>query len=374
MERLWGLTPRLARENARRQPGRTAATAAALMVGVTLVAFASIFASSARSTFRGVFDDGLKAQAVVQNTQGFGTFPVEATRAVGQVDGVRDLTPLRFTHARIAGEDRDIAGIDPGSFTRFYDAGPGSEALTRLAPGTAVIAKDLADEAGWRTGTTFEVTGSGGERRTIEVIGVIDDDGLLSNDVTMASEEVARTFRADRDAYVFVATEGDPATVTKAIDDLLDERFPQAEALTKEGWVDDQVAQLNQVLMLIYALLALSVIVALFGIVNTLVLSVTERTRELGMLRAIGTSRRQVRAMIRAEAVITALIGGGLGVIMGSLLAVLVSRVVDDLDLHFPVFSVLILLVLAAIAGVLAAVLPARRAARLDVLRALAYE
>jgi putative ABC transport system permease protein len=374
MERLWGLTLRLARENARRQPGRTAATAAALMVGVTLVAFASIFAASASTTFRGVFEDGLKAQAVVQNSQGFGTFPVGATKAVGQVDGVSDITPLRFTHARIAGEDRDIAGIDPRSFNRFYDAGPGSEALARLAPGKAVISKDLAEEADWTAGSTFDLRGAEGGTRTIEVIGVIDDDGLLSNDVTMANDEIAQTLRADRDAYVFVATDGNPEAVTKAVDDLLEQRFPQAEALTKEAWVDDQVAQLNQVLMLIYALLALSVIVALFGIVNTLVLSITERTRELGMLRAIGTSRRQVRAMIRAEAVITALIGGVLGVVMGSLLAVLVSRVVDDLDLHFPVFSVLVLLVLAGIAGVLAAVLPARRAARLDVLRALAYE
>jgi putative ABC transport system permease protein len=190
----------------------------------------------------------------------------------------------------------------------------------------------------------------------------------------MANDELAATLGADRDAYVFVALTGDAEAQTKTIADLLEQRFPQAEALTKDDWVDTQVATIDQLLMLIYALLALSVIVALFGIVNTLVLSITERTRELGMLRAIGTSRGQIRAMIRAESVITALIGGVLGVILGSLLAVLVSRVVDDLTLAFPVFSLLVLLVLAGIAGVLAAVIPARRAARLDVLRALAYE
>jgi len=116
------------------------------------------------------------------------------------------------------------------------------------------------------------------------------------------------------------------------------------------------------------------VIVALFGIVNTLVLSITERTRELGMLRAIGTSRRQVRGMIRMEAVIMSLIGGILGIVLGLMLALLVSRVVDELTLSIPIFSVLALLVLAAVAGVLASVVPARRAARLDVLEALAYE
>ena len=184
---------------------------------------------------------------------------------------------------------------------------------------------------------------------------------------------MAAMFGADRDALLFVGAD-DPERVLEEMERLADVTFPVIEPLSKDAWLDEQVAQIDQLLTLIYALLALSIIVALFGIVNTLVLSITERTRELGMLRAIGTSRRQVRAMIRAEAVITALIGGVLGVVLGSGLALLVSRVVEDFTLDFPVVSMIALLVLAAVAGVLAAVLPARRAARLDVLRALAYE
>ena len=160
----------------------------------------------------------------------------------------------------------------------------------------------------------------------------------------------------------------------RAIDALLKSRFPQVEALSNDEFVDRQVKQINQLLVLIYALLALAVIVSLFGIVNTLVLSITERTRELGMLRAVGTSRRQVKRMIRYEAVITALIGGVLGVALGVVLAILVSRVIDNFHLTVSVPSIALLLVLSGVAGVGAAVLPARRAARLDVLEALAYE
>jgi putative ABC transport system permease protein len=152
--------------------------------------------------------------------------------------------------------------------------------------------------------------------------------------------------------------------------------FPQAELLTHQGFKDDQGSQLNQVLGLIYVLLALSVIVSLFGIVNTLALAIHERTRELGMLRAIGTSRAQVRRMVRYESVITALIGAVMGAVLGVCFALIISRPLESegFSLSFPVATLLILLVLAGVAGVLAAIGPARRASRLDVLEALAYE
>jgi putative ABC transport system permease protein len=144
--------------------------------------------------------------------------------------------------------------------------------------------------------------------------------------------------------------------------------------LTADQFKKQQSDQVNQLLGLIYALLSLAIIVAFFGIVNTLVLSISERTRELGMLRAIGTSRRQVRRMVRLEAVITSLIGATIGAVLGVVLAVLFTRPLDDFVLTIPVGTLLVLLVLAAVAGVVAAVLPARRASRLDVLQALAYE
>ncbi len=162
----------------------------------------------------------------------------------------------------------------------------------------------------------------------------------------------------------------------RRLDALLAARFPNAETQDREQVKEEQAGQITTLLNLIYALLALSVIVSLFGIVNTLALSIHERTRELGLLRAVGTSRRQVRRIVRYEAVITALIGGVLGGILGVIFAILVSRPLADegFIISIPVGTLVILLVLTIVAGVLAAIGPARRASRLDVLEALAYE
>ncbi len=156
----------------------------------------------------------------------------------------------------------------------------------------------------------------------------------------------------------------------------MDKAFPTTDVLNQQELKDVQEQQINQLLGLIYALLSLALIIALFGIANTLALSIYERTRELGMLRAIGMSRRQVRRLIRYESVITALIGAVLGMVLGMIFAALMSVPLADqgFSLSYPVGQLIVLLVLAALAGVLAAIGPARRAARLDVLEALAYE
>jgi len=193
--------------------------------------------------------------------------------------------------------------------------------------------------------------------------------------VTIANTQAARDFAAGRDNYVFVGGTAGNATQDK-IKAVLKDDFPQTEALTDQEFIDDQAGQINQVLGLIYALLALAIIVSLFGIVNTLVLSTFERTRELGMLRAVGMSRRQVRRMVRHESIITALIGAGLGIGAGLVLAYAVTSAFADEGLSFavPAGSLIVLVVVATVAGVLAAILPARRASRLDPLAALAYE
>jgi putative ABC transport system permease protein len=172
---------------------------------------------------------------------------------------------------------------------------------------------------------------------------------------------------------VFVGATGGKGT-QDAIKASLKDDFPQTEALTNQEFIDDQAGQIDQVLALIYALLALAIIVSLFGIVNTLVLSITERTRELGMLRAIGTSRRQVRKMIRYEAIITAMLGGILGAVLGRDPGGPRQPAAGRLQAVHPVRQPDRAVILSGFAGVLAAVLPARRASKLDVLEALAYE
>jgi putative ABC transport system permease protein len=268
-----------------------------------------------------------------------------------------------------------VVGIDPATFGALYHAGTGEEALTNLGPGTAVISRKLADEKSLAPGDTIALRTTKNEVARLRVIGIVDDKGYLTGQVTVSNDELARTFGADKDGVVFVGT--DPARakeVQARVAALLDRQFPQVKALSNQEFIDQQAGKIDKLLALIYALLALTVIVALFGIVNTLVLSITERTRELGMLRAIGTSRRQIRGMIRFEAIIMGLIGGILGIALGTGLALLVSRVIDDFTLSIPIATILILLVLAAWAGMLASIIPARRAAKLDVLQALAYE
>ncbi len=368
IEKGFGVAGRLARENTIRQPGRTAVTSAALMVGVALVAFASIFAAGAKSTIDEAIDAGLKGQAVLQNQDGFSAFPSGATQRVARLDGVSSVAAVRFVKARVNGEDQGVTGVDARTFPALYKT-----ALPRLDDRSVAVGKDYAKDKGIAVGDSVTLRTATGRTLHLRATGIVDDKGLLLGDLTVSNDLVARDFGQARDSLVIVGTTGGAAT-KRAIDAAIRRDFPQVEALTAQQFKDDQGDQVDQLLVLIYALLALTVIVAMFGIVNTLVLSVTERTRELGMLRAIGTSRRQVRRIIRYEAVITAQIGGVLGIVLGVFLAVLVSRAIDGFSLAIPVRVLVVLFLLAGVAGVLAAVLPARRASRLDVLRALAYE
>ena len=381
IERATGITGQLARENSVRQPGRTAVTAAALMIGVALVTFASIFAAGAKATINGAIDKNLKSAFVVQNTDGFSPFSPEVLRSVDRVQGVSSVSGVRFSEAKVRGVsgNQSVSSIDPRTFPDLYklDMKEGGEAAVRdLGPGDVLVKKGYADSHDTKLGDTLQLTTPNGKRIAPKVIGIVDDKGGLLANLTVTNAVAQTQFGEPKDAFGLVGADpgADLPAVKQQIVRLLDARYPEAEVLTNQEFKDDIAGQVNQLLSLIYALLALAIIVSLFGIVNTLVLSISERTRELGMLRAIGTSRKQVKRIIRWEAVITALIGGVLGVFMGVVLAVLFTQPLDDFTLSIPVPSLIIVLILAGVAGVGASVLPARRAAKLDVLEALAYE
>lgn len=373
---LRGITGRLARENAVRQPGRTAATAAALMIGVALVAFASIFATSAKETIAGYIDRGLAGDAVVQNTDGFSPFSPQVAERVADVEGVATVSGLRFAQVRIDGDDESVTGIDPESFTDVYNVFEGEDVVAALEPGEVAVSEDHAEDEDLDAGDVLVVRTARRDRLELRVAGTYEDRAELMGDRVVPNATVARDIGVSRDSFLFLAAEdgADTEAVLAAVDRALERAFPQTEVLTGEEFKDDQAAQIDQVLGLIYALLALAVIVSLFGIVNTLALSITERTRELGMLRAIGTSRRQVRSMIRQESIVIAVIGGVLGLAVGVVISLVFTASIEDIELHVPVGSLVVLLVLSGVAGMLAAALPARRAARLDVLEALAHE
>jgi putative ABC transport system permease protein len=377
-ERLRGITGRIARENTVRFPGRTAVTAGALMVGVALVTFASVFAAGAKTTIRDAVTNGSKAQSVVQSTN-FGSFSPQATQAVSQVPGVREVSSIRFAQGRVLGEKKSVTGIDPRTLPDLYKSRwkEGSDATFRaLGPGQVIVAKNYAESKSIHVGDTLKVETAKRQILPLKVTGIVDDKGGLLGQLIVPEDVAATDFGASKDSFAFVGYDGSrPATEVKSgIDRLLNDRFPEAEAKTNAQFIKDQEGQVDQLLTLIYALLAMAIIVSLFGIVNTLVLSISERTRELGLLRAIGMSRRQVRRVIRYEAIITAQIGALIGMGLGLVLSLLVTRAIPDFKLAIPVGSLIVLVIAAAVAGVLAAILPARRASRLNVLESLAYE
>ena len=379
---LPGLVGRLARENSIRQPGRTAVTAAALMIGVTLVAFVSIFAAGAKETIAQAVDTaGRPGTLIVQNTNGFTPIAPQVGQAVSRVPGVKSVSPITFSTSRVRGVSgkTSVTGV-PANLPDVFvtDWKQGSDQVIRTLGATgAVLTKGYADSHDLDVGDRIQVLTPVGKRLDLTVRGIAEDNtGLLAN-LTVSLGLSRSAFGEKEDALVFVGSSpADEKHVQSLISTAFDRLYPIAEVKTLQEFKDDQAAQINQLLALIYVLLLLSVIISLFGIVNTLVLSIYERTRELGMLRAIGTSRRQVRRMIRYEAVITAVIGAVIGVVLGLIfaLAVAVALKDDGFVLAVPVGQLIILLVLGALAGVVAAIAPARRASRLDVLESLAYE
>ena len=379
----FGLPGVLARENSVRIPGRTAVTAAALMIGVALVTFASIFAAGASSTIRDAVKNSFTGQAMIQGgTSGGPPTPVPdaATKAVAKVEGVSAVAGTRFAQARIDGKVTSVAGIDTETFPAVYKIGwdEGSDAtLDQLGDGRILISKDYADEHDLKVGSTLTLETQNVKSLKLKVVGITDDKTGLLGDLTVSLPVIERDFGARDDAFVMAAfdvPEDQQDAVRENIKVALNAQFQGLTVQSNDEFVKDQEKAVGQLLALIYALLAMAIVVSLFGIVNTLVLSISERVRELGLLRAIGMSRRQVRRMIRYEAVITALIGAVLGMALGVVLAVLVTRAIDDFALSFPIPTLIVLLFASAMAGVLAAVIPARRASRLDVLESLSYE
>ena len=384
LQRLAGVSGRLARENATRNPARTAVTAAALMIGVALVAFVSIFAAGLRGSIDGAVDRAFTGDLSVVDKSGFGETPLALAGALREVPGVGAVSGLRFAEAKV-GRDTDattVVGIDPATLARTYTLKwkDGSDAtLARL--GSDGVLADTGFSKKTKVGDRLSMLTTTGRRVTHTVRGILDegsDFGLLGGGLVVPNDRLAADFGEKENEFVFLRfADGAPAAATRAsIDRLLAARFPDAETQDREQVKETQAGEVNQLLYLIYALLALSVIVSLFGIVNTLALSIFERTRELGMLRAIGTSRRQVKRIVRLEAVITSLIGALLGLVLGVLFALAISRPLEEegFRLTFPLTTLALLVAAAAAAGMVASLWPARRPARLDVLRALAYE
>jgi putative ABC transport system permease protein len=383
METLRGVSGQLARENATRNTARTASTAAALMIGLALVSGVTIFAAGIKKSVDSAIDTSVRAGLVLENKDGWSSIPQSAGKAVAQVPGVGASSEIRLSQARVAGVSGtpDVSGVNPATLPAVYqlDWKKGSNAtLNQLNGNNAIVSESWSKSKHKKVGQQINITTQSGNHATYTIIGTYKNNVHFLGDIAVTNQTLARDFKVTQDQFVMYGLKpgANANQVQGQATKILNAQFPNAQADTKSGFKKKQTEWIGQISAFFYVLLSLAVIVSLFGIVNTLVLAIYERTRELGLLRAVGMSKRQVRRIVRYESVITALIGAVLGTVLGVFFAVIISRPLagEGFQLSFPVGTLVILLILAGLAGVLAAITPARRASKLNVLEALAYE
>ena len=378
--RLGGAAGRLARDNATRNPARTASTAAALMIGIALVTLVAVLAQGLRTSFESAVDELFVADYALTPQNDFGAVSEDAEIAAVKVPGVTVVSSIRSGEGEAFGDTVGVNGVasDVSEVVDMTWSSGSGDVAARLGHDGAFVLDDYAQDHDLALGSPLQLKTPTGEVLTLEVEGIFAEPkgGSPFGDVGISATTFDSAYAERQSEMTLVNIDGGPTPENTAKLERALSAFPDANVQTREEFKDSMLASLSSVLNVLYALLGLSVIVSLFGIVNTLVLSVFERTRELGMLRAIGMTRRQVRRMIRQESIVTALIGAALGIAVGIFLAVLVTQALSDEGIVFalPYGSLALFVVAAIAAGVLAAILPARRASRLNVLEALQYE
>ncbi|MFL6155117.1 MAG: ABC transporter permease [Marmoricola sp.] len=373
--RLFGTPGRLAGENAMRDPRRTGATASALMIGLALVSTISVMAGSMKASIDHVVDDEFAPDFIAQSVI-FAPFSTTVGDQMEKVPGVATVSRQQVLDARIDGKKKADA---IGAVDARYDDVSDLKALhgsVDFGAGKAVVNEDEAKKKHWKVGDSLALVFPAGKKITIQIGGIAKQNVTLFNvNVPLEVVERAGIQRQDNSLSIVLRKGADPSTVHKALDKVA-KPIPLVEVNDKEGFAKSIRGQVNQLLFMIYGLLALAIIIAIIGIVNTLGLSVLERTREIGLLRSMGMTRRQLRRTITLESVAIAVLGAVLGLSLGLVYGVLLQRVLKkDLTVLFVPFGQLVAFALVAVVvGVLAAVIPAVRASRLNVLNAISTE
>ena len=370
----------LARDNATRNPARTASTASALMIGLALVTFVAIFSAGTFKSFEGAVDQLFIADYAITATNTFTPIDAAAGRSLVGKPGVSDVTPIRAGSSRFLGSDHNLTAVEPNIATGVrLDWKAGNTSVPRrLGSNGFFTDTDFAKSHHLHVGSTVSLEFPSGKHADVRLLGIYEkpNGGSPFGEATISTALFDKYIPRPRDEMVLINT---PDGVSDANTSTLKDDvsgFADAKVQTRDEFKANFIKPIKKIINLLYALLALSVIVSLVGIINTLVLTIFERTRELGMLRAVGMTRRQVRMMIRYESIVTALMGAALGMVVGVFLAALVTQALSGQGVVFavPWLQLVYFIVAAILVGILAAVIPARRAARLNVLRALQYE
>jgi putative ABC transport system permease protein len=377
LPRLRGIAGHLARENAMRNPKRTAATASALMIGVGLVSFITIFAASTKASFSNTVDEAFTGDFIATSGHnGVGGVAPEFTARVNELPEIEVAGGVRAGLAEIDGSPRQVLAPSREVFG-IFDVEPVAGSPDDLDATSIAVFDNVADDKDLSIGDRVPVdfTATGPQELTVAMI---YGDNAAAGDWLLGTDAFTANFPDQMDVQVFVKkADGVSADDGLAAVEGVAADYPGVDVLDQTEYKEEQMGFVDQMLGLVYALLALAILIALLGIGNTLALSIVERTRELGVLRAVGMTRKQLRSTIRWESVIIAVQGALLGLVIGVFFGWALVTALEDEGLNtftVPVLSLVVVVVLAALAGVVAAVMPARRAARLDVLRAIVSE
>jgi putative ABC transport system permease protein len=375
LPRFWGSTGRLARENARRNPRRTAATASALMIGLALVSAGGVLSASLIKSANAIVDRSVGADFII-TTKNFLPIPGQVAEEIRDVDGVDAVTSFRSGQAEIGGSVVSLQGVTADTVDQTMKLEIVKGDLAALGNGEMLVDDKQATDEGWKVGDTIP-TVFGKTGKTDLVLGGTYAQNELAGTylIDLPTYDANFTQRLDQVVALTVAPDADVEAVRKDVTAAVG--TSNLEIRDQSEFKEEQRQQINQLLGFIFVLLALAVLIAALGIVNTLALSVIERTREIGLLRAVGMGRRQVRRMVRLESVVIAVFGTLLGLALGvalgaSLVTALNDEGIDQLVIPFG--QLVVYLLVGTVIGVIAAVWPARRAARLDVLRAITTE
>jgi putative ABC transport system permease protein len=337
-----------------------------------------VFAASVRHTFSDILERGVQADFVITD-ESFQGLPPAVAETLAEVPEISAVTPIRLVQVEIDGDRKDVGAADPGALTQLVnlDMRDGGE-ISDLADGGILVHKDPAEDLGLQVGDTVPATFQNGTQMDLRVDGIYNDSALAGSWLISLNTLEEATNEPPRDFFVF-AKRADGVTAeegTAAVDRAM-EAFPQAKVQSNAEFRDEQEGQIDQLLVVITVLLGFAIVIAVLGISITLALGVFERTREIGLLRAVGMNRRQTRRSVRWEAIIVALFGALVGIVLGTVIGILLSLAVPDTVVNQIVISyqtILYILIGAVIAGFLAAVYPSRKAAKMNVLDAIAME